>query len=113
MGILQNITINMASEKFCLKWNDFQTCASQAFHSFRTEKDFFDVTIVSEDHIQFESPKVALSASSNFFKNILRKNTHSYPLLYLHGIHSTSLKLILDYFIKEKFKYIKKNLISS
>ena len=95
--ILQNITLIMASEKFCLKWNDFQTCASQAFHSFRTEKDFFDVTLVSEDQIQFESHKVVLSASSNFFKNILRKNTHSHPLLYLHGIHSTSLKLILDY----------------
>ena len=87
----------MASDKFCLKWNDFQTCASQAFHSFRAEKDFFDVTIISEDQVQFESHKVVLSASSNFFRNILRKNNHNNPLLYLHGIQSTSLKLILDY----------------
>ena len=87
----------MASEKFCLKWNDFQICASQAFHSFRTEKDFFDVTLVSEDQIQFESHKVVLSASSNFFKNILRKHSHNHPLLYLHGVQSESLQLILNY----------------
>jgi len=89
--------IKMASEKFCLKWNDFQSCTSQSFHIFRKEKDFFDVTLVSEDQVQFESHKVILSASSNFFKNILRKNTHTHPLLYLHGIQSTSLQLILDY----------------
>ena len=45
----------MASEKFCLKWNDFQSCTSQAFNSFRQKKDFFDVTLVSEDQVQFES----------------------------------------------------------
>ena len=87
----------MANERFCLKWNDFQSCASQEFHSFRQDKEFFDVTLVSEDLEQFELHKIVLSASSNFFRNILRKIVHTHPLLYLHGIHSTSLQLILDY----------------
>ena len=40
------------SEKFCLKWNDFQSCTSQAFHRFRQKKDFFDVTLISEDQVE-------------------------------------------------------------
>lgn len=87
----------MAGEKFCLNWKDFQSCASQAFNNLRKEKQFFDVTLVSEDHVAFESHRVVLSATSNFFKNILRKISNNHPVLYLHGIQSTSLQLILDY----------------
>ena len=85
------------ADQFSLKWNDFESCAAKSFNDLRKEKDFFDVTLVSEDQVQLQSHKVVLSASSNFFQNILRKNTHNHPLLYLHGIHSSMLQLILDY----------------
>ena len=87
----------MSSEGFCLKYDDFQLSTSQAFQSLRHEKDFFDVTLVSEDQVMLESHKIVLSASSNFFKNILRKHSHIHPLLYLHGVQSESLQLILNY----------------
>ena len=73
----------MSDEKFCLKWNDFERFAAKSFNDLRKEKDFFDITLVSEDCVQFESHKVLLSASSYFFKNILRMNQHSHPMLYL------------------------------
>ena len=85
------------SEKFCLRWNDFQCTVSQSFDLLRKEKDLFDVTLVSDDEVQISAHKLVLSASSNFFKNILRKNTHSHPLLYLSGVNSHSLGLVLDY----------------
>ena len=85
------------SEKFSLKWNDFQSVVSQSFSALRKEEDFYDVTLVSEDHTQIPAHKLVLSASSQFFKSILRKNSHSHPLLYLSGVDSTSLGFVLDY----------------
>ena len=85
------------SEKFSLKWSDFQSVVSQSFSVLRQEADFYDVTLVSDDHTQISAHKLVLSASSDFFKSILRKNPHSHPLLYLSGVDSTSLGFVLDY----------------
>ena len=85
------------SDKFCLKWNDFQTTVSSSFKTFRQEEDFFDVTLVSDDEVQMSAHKLILSACSSFFKSILKKNPHSSPLLYLSGVDSTNLGYILDY----------------
>ena len=76
-------------EKFSLKWNDFQSSASQAFQLLRKEEDFFDVTLVCDDEVHLPAHKLVLSASSNFFKSMLRKNSHSHPMIYLSGINST------------------------
>ena len=84
-------------EKFSLKWTDFQSVVSQSFSVLRQEADFYDVTLVSDDHTQISAHKLVLSASSDFFKSILRKNPHSHPLLYLSGVDSTSLGFVLDY----------------
>ena len=35
----------MGSEKFCLRWNDFESNISGAFRELRDDKDFFDVTL--------------------------------------------------------------------
>ena len=85
------------SDKFCLKWNDFQTTVSSSFKTFRQEEDFCDVTLVSDDEVQMSAHKLIVSACSSFFKSILKKNPHTSPLLYLSGVDSTNLGYILDY----------------
>ena len=85
------------SEKFSLKWNDFETNVSRTFGVLRKEKEFFDVTLVSDDHHQVQAHKLVLSACSPFFKNILTQNQHSHPLLCLDGIKSDELQFVLDY----------------
>ena len=85
------------SEKFSLKWNDFQSVVSQSFSVLRQEADLYDVTLVSDDHTQISAHKLVLSASSQFFKSILRKNPHSHPLLYLSGVDPPSLGFVMDY----------------
>ena len=47
-----------ASEKFCLRWNDFESNISVAFRELRDEKDFFDVTLACEDASQVQAHKV-------------------------------------------------------
>ena len=84
-------------EKFNLKWNDFQINVTKSFSSLRKEKDFFDVTLVSDDEQHVSAHKVVLSASSEFFKNILRKAQHSSPMIYLSGVSSKDLSAVMDY----------------
>ena len=85
------------SETLSLKWDDFQSVVSQSFSVLRREEDFFDVTLVSDDEIQISAHKLVLSACSGFFKSILKRNSHSHPLLYLSGVDSKSLGFVLDY----------------
>ena len=84
------------TEKFCLKWNDFEANIGVAFRELRDDKDFFDMTIACEDN-QMEAHKMILAACSPFFRNILRKNPHSHPLLYIKGVRICDLKAILDF----------------
>jgi len=86
----------MSSEKFCLRWNDFETNISVAFRELRDDKDFFDVTIACEDE-QLQAHKVILSACSPFFRNVLRRNPHQHPLLYLKGVKYTDLQSVLNF----------------
>merc|ERR1712209_293274 len=86
----------MASEQFCLRWNDFESNISVAFRELREEKDFFDVTLACEDS-QVQAHKVILSACSPFFRNILRRNPHQHPLLYLKGVKYKELLSVLNF----------------
>ena len=86
----------MASEKFCLRWNDFESNISVAFRELREEKDFFDVTLACDDS-QVQAHKVILSACSPFFRNILRRNPHQHPLLYLKGVKHKELLSVLNF----------------
>ena len=84
------------SEKFCLKWNDFESNLSEAFRDIREEKDFFDVTLsCGTQHIQ--AHKVVLSACSPFFRSVLKQNPHQHPLLYLKGVQFNNLLLVLNF----------------
>ena len=86
----------MGSEKFCLRWNDFESNISSAFRELRDDKDFFDVTLACEDE-QIQAHKVILSACSPFFRNILRRNSHQHPLLYLKGVRFPDLQAVLNF----------------
>jgi len=86
----------MSNEKFCLRWNDFENNISSAFRELRDDKDFFDVTLACDDD-QIQAHKVILSACSPFFRNILRRNIHQHPLLYLKGVKYTDLQSVLNF----------------
>ena len=87
----------MNSEKFSLKWNDFQQTVSNSFGILKKEQNFFDVTLVSDDEVHLSSHKLVLSACSEFFKSILKKTSNPHPLIYLSGISSRNLNFIMDY----------------
>ena len=85
------------SEKFCLKWNDYQSNWNRSLSELRNDNDFADVTLISDDKVKFSAHKVLLSSCSNMFKFILKSNTHTNPLLFLGGVSSVNLGFMLDY----------------
>ena len=85
------------SEKLCLQWNDFKDNIKVAFANFREDKDFSDVTLACEDGQQLEAHKVILAASSPFFQNLLTKNKHPHPLIYMKGAKFEDLMAIVDF----------------
>merc|ERR1711909_60064 len=88
--------VAMGTEKFCLKWNDFERNISLAFRDIREEKDFFDCTL-SCGARQVQAHKIILAACSPFFHHVLRHNPHQHPLLYLKGIKHTDLQSVLSF----------------
>ena len=86
------------SEKFCLKWNDFETNVSKSFGLLRDEDcHLHDVTLVCDDNFQVSAHKLVLSACSDFFKSIFKNNQNQNPLICLEGISSNELTDIIDY----------------
>jgi len=84
------------SDKFCLRWNDFEANISKAFQELKEDKDFFDVTLACDDD-QLLAHKVILSACSPFFRSILKRNRHEHPLLYLKGVKYADLVAVLNF----------------
>jgi len=85
-----------STEKFCLRWNDFESNISLAFRDIREEKDFFDCTLSCGSR-QIQAHKLILSACSPFFRSILKQNPHQHPLLYLKGVQFTDMQAVLNF----------------
>ena len=84
-------------EKLCLEWNDFQENAISAFGTLREDREFADVTLACEDGQQVEAHRVILASSSPFFLNLLRRNKHPHPLIYMRGLKSEDLVAMIDF----------------
>ena len=85
------------SEKFALKWNDYQSNWNKSLSQLRKDAELADVTLISDDKVKFSAHKVILSSCSNIFNFILKENNNANPLLYLGGVSSVNLEYILDY----------------
>ena len=87
----------MMSEKLCLQWNDFQENVNTAFGNLRENTEFADVTLACDDGQQIEAQKVILAASSPFFQNLLKRNRHPHPWIFMRGFKSEILLAIVDF----------------
>jgi len=90
-------TMYSSEEKLCLKWNDFQENVTTAFGERRKDMEFADVTLACEDGQQVEAHKVILASASPFFLDLLRRNKHPHPLIYMRGMKSEDLVAIVDF----------------
>ena len=75
------------SEKLCLQWNDFKENIISSLGNLREDQEFTDVTLACEDGRRIEAHKIILAGSSPFFDNLLKRNKHSHPLVYMKGMN--------------------------
>lgn len=83
-----------------MKIDDFDTNFISSLSLLRDSEDFFDVTLVSDDEIPIQAHKVVLSASSPFFRNILKFNNNPSSLLYIRGVATTVLSNVVEFLYK-------------
>ena len=79
-----------------MSWPELESERTQAFSSMLTSGEFTDVTIACDDD-QIQAHKVVLSAASEIFQNIFRRNPHSHPLLYFFGVTKQQMDAIIDF----------------
>ena len=93
----ESASFQIMSEKFSLKWNDYQPNWRKSLSELRNQTDLSDVTLISDDKVKFSAHKIILSSCSNMFKFIFKDNNQANPLLYLGAVSSVNLGFILDY----------------
>jgi len=104
--------MNREDEKLCLKWNDFQENAITAFKTLREDREFVDVTLACEDGQQLEAHKIILATSSPFFLNLLKRNKHPHPIIYMKGLKSEDLMTMVDFLYYGEAKCYQENLVT-
>ena len=98
--------------KLFLQWDEFCNNIHTSLASLRETNDFADVTLVCEDGQQVEAHKVVLAASSPVFQNLLKKNKHPHPLIYMRGVQSLDLVAIIDFLYFGEANVLQENLDS-
>ena len=99
-------------DKLCLQWNDFKENLGSSFGELRGDKDLTDMTLACEDGKQVEAHKVVLTVSSPFFMDLLKRNRHPHPLIYMRSLKSEDLLAILDFLYFGETNVLQENLDS-
>ena len=81
---------------FFLSWGLHEQERTSALNYLWKNENFLDVTIACDDD-QIDAHKVILSAASPLFQNILKRNPHSHPLIYLRGTVKKDVQAILEF----------------
>lgn len=72
----------MASDQFCLVWNNFQSSILNALGNLQTAQDLVDVTLMCEGK-NIRAHKVVLSACSPYFRNLFKVSVINHIINFL------------------------------
>jgi len=84
-------------ELYNLEWDEFQNNAGKMLKNLLNDQHLTDVTLACEGDKQLKAHKLVLSSSSPFFQNLLMKNPHPNPLIYLRGVSFAELKSLIKF----------------
>ena len=102
----------MASQILNLTRNDFEQCVTQSFKDLYNENNFLDVTLVSEDGKEIQAHKAVLGSCSSVLKNILVRNPHQHPLIFITGVSNDHLKSMIKFMYLGQTEIAEENLES-
>ena len=84
-------------DSYFVSWGGFQRNIKTSFAELAENNNFSDVTLACDDGKQLLAHKVVLCSSSKVFKQLLMKNPHQHPLLYLRGVHYADLYNLVQF----------------
>ena len=87
----------MHQEKYSLTWHTYSDHLKSMMKELMMNEDFSDVTLVTEDKKQIKANINILSACSPVFKDILKKDKNSDPIMYLRGIQFSEMESIMQF----------------
>lgn len=94
-----------SSECYVLKWDEFHSSVANSFTDLRNEEDFLDVTVAIDQDHQLQAHKVVLSASSPYFREILKRNPAQHPVLVMPpAIKFADLAAVVDFIYQGEVK---------
>ena len=87
----------MNQEKCSLTWHTYSDHLKNMMKDLMMNEEYSDVTLVTEDKKQIKANISILSACSSVFKDILKKDKNSSPIMYLRGIQFSEMESIVQY----------------
>ena len=89
--------MHQENEKYSLTWHAYSDHLKSMMKELMVNDDFSDVTLVTEDKRQIMANISILRVCSPVFKDILKKEKNSNPIMYLRGVQYSELESILQY----------------
>ena len=101
----------MVEEESYIKVQSYRDNLRDLLHELMISKELTDITLVSDDKVQFKAHKIVLCAYSNVFKGIIVNLPKESSVIYLQGIHHQELEAILEfmYFGEATFQHNRKS----
>ena len=85
------------SGQYEVSWPEYTSNRTACLSDLLTRNVFVDVTLVFDDNDQVTAHKVILASASSFFQNLLEKNSHPNPMLYMRGMTKKLFVSLLDF----------------
>ena len=83
-----------------LSWGGFQNNQTASLSNIFAERDFSDITLVSEGDQPIYAHKVILATGSPYFNSLLLRHPHPHPLICLPGLGSSTLQQVVAFLYK-------------
>ncbi|XP_060529478.1 protein bric-a-brac 1-like isoform X2 [Cylas formicarius] len=105
---------NMATDenddqRFCLRWNNFQSNIWSQFDVLRCDEDFTDVTIACEGR-RVRAHKIILSACSPYFKELFKDNPCSHPIIFMRDVGVEHIAALMEFMYAGEVNISQENL---
>lgn len=88
--------LKMATQRFCLRWNNHQTNMLSVFDQLLHAETFTDVTLAVEGQL-LKAHKMVLSACSPYFQALFVNHQEKHPIVILKDVPYSDMKSLLDF----------------
>ncbi|KAF0300069.1 Broad-complex core protein isoform 6 [Amphibalanus amphitrite] len=89
----------MDSQKFCLKWDGFQSSVTSMFDHLRRDGELVDITLCCEGQ-RVKAHRMMLSACSPYFRDLLKNNSCQQMVIFLKDTSAQDLSAIIEFMYK-------------